>query len=88
MKQAHSYGTFALLNPFKDFHFNFPHSQNSENGGSWLIKYYTDENYCKVFYNHVHNILRFSYGWANFPVTTIETKRETGIYEVKCINDV
>ena len=27
-------------------------------------------------YNHVHNILRLFDGWANFPFTTSETKRD------------
>ena len=27
-------------------------------------------------YNHVHNILRPFDGWANFPFTTSETKRD------------
>ena len=38
----------STLDPFKDFHFNFPLSPSLENGSSWLIKDYHDEEFCKV----------------------------------------
>ena len=33
-------GKYIVLDPFKDFHFNFPHRQGSKNGRSRLIKKY------------------------------------------------
>ena len=37
-----------LLDPFKDFRFNSPHPQVSKAGSSWLMKDYTDEDFCRV----------------------------------------
>ena len=41
-------GKYPLLDPFKDYDFNFPHQKSSKTVSSWLSKDYTVEDFCKV----------------------------------------